>query len=327
MLRATTPKPTVHRGLSCIYPKGDSVLLAYIDEIGQTGAFIHPSHERFADSPAFGYGGFVIPEDKAREFGATFARNKRELFKNEIPDDEDPGRWEKKGADLLFAKVAEERPQNLRVLGYLISRIRALDGNLFYYAEEKPIGSPKETNCGKAEFAKREEDSMRETLNRLARHADYHGHNIMVMMDQINEKSRKQRLPIMYAHILGRATEHKDMRKIIEPPMHVDSKLSANIQFADWICALVKRAIEYQLVEDSRYSWVPYVHELNAAKGAFTYESKLRLHQRSIDDLNHSNLLFKERPVLDGVSNGVLTDENRHKLERVKRAALRAVNQ
>ena len=41
------------------------MLLAYIDEIGQIGAFVHPRHKRFSDSPAFGYGGFLIPEDKA----------------------------------------------------------------------------------------------------------------------------------------------------------------------------------------------------------------------------------------------------------------------
>ncbi len=46
------------------------MLLAYIDEIGSSGAFVHPSHQRFSDSPAFGYGGFIIPEENAREFGA-----------------------------------------------------------------------------------------------------------------------------------------------------------------------------------------------------------------------------------------------------------------
>ena len=49
------------------------MLLAYIDEIGSTGAFIHPNHRRFSDSPAFGYGGFIIPEENARELGAYFA--------------------------------------------------------------------------------------------------------------------------------------------------------------------------------------------------------------------------------------------------------------
>lgn len=77
------------------------MLLTYLDEIGAPGAFVSPTHPRFADSPAFGYGGFIIPEGKARHFGACFAGAKKNLFKNEIPEGEDPGRWEKKGSSLL----------------------------------------------------------------------------------------------------------------------------------------------------------------------------------------------------------------------------------
>ncbi|OEH71194.1 hypothetical protein BHU47_10630 [Corynebacterium diphtheriae] len=90
------------------------MLLAYIDEIGSTGAFIHPNHNRFSDSPAFGYGGFIIPEESAREFGSYFAERKKIFFRNEIPNNIDPGRWEKKGSDLLFA---------LRVSGVLCVRL------------------------------------------------------------------------------------------------------------------------------------------------------------------------------------------------------------
>lgn len=75
----------------------------------------------------------------------------------------DPGRWEKKGSDLLFARVAEEMPQNLRVLGSLVSKLRQLGGHLFFYADEKPKGSPKEINTGPREFELRELSAMRET--------------------------------------------------------------------------------------------------------------------------------------------------------------------
>lgn len=43
------------------------MLLAYIDEIGETGAFISRDHPRFNTSPAFGYAGFVVPAEHARE--------------------------------------------------------------------------------------------------------------------------------------------------------------------------------------------------------------------------------------------------------------------
>lgn len=166
---------------------------------------------------------------------------------------------------------------------------------------------------------------MRETLNRLARAVDYNDESVLVMMDQINEKSRLQRLPTMYAHILGRASWHEEMRRIIEPPMHIDSALSANIQFADWICALVKRAIEYQLVYDSRYEWITLASELQAAYGAFTHESKLHLWQRSIEDIHHSAIMLNERPVIDKYGSMAQRLQNREKLERVRLATQKKV--
>jgi len=294
------------------------MLLAYLDEIGAPGAFIHPKHPKFADSPAFGYGGFIIPEENARKFGAFFAARKKEFFAPSIPEDEDPGQWEKKGADLLYAKVYEERPENLRLLGTLISKLRQCDGHLFYYADEKPIGTKKETNCGPIEMLEREKQAMKESLNRIARHADKEQQWVMVMMDQINEKTRKQRLGEMYAHIFSRATQFAEMRRILEPPMHIDSKLSSNIQFADWVCALVKRAIEYQLVEDSRYNWIPDAGQLAAARGAFTYDSKLHLFQRDTPDLHHSEIMNKERPVIEA---GTIAADNARKLAAIRRAS------
>lgn len=298
------------------------MLLAYLDEIGAPGAYVSPQHPRYADSPAFGYGGFIIPESKAREFGARFAAAKKSLFKNEIPEGQDPGRWEKKGSSLLYAKVLDERPQNLRGLGSLVGALRGMDGWLFYYADEKPVGTPKQTNTGPVEFERREQSAMQEVLNRIARHADKSGESVMVMMDQINEKSRKQRLPQMYAHILGRSSDFPEMRRIIEPPMHVDSSLSANIQFADWVCAFAKRAIESQLVVDSRYEWILSAKQLRSARGAFTYESKLHLYAREISDLVHSEILDPKRPVISDPS--MISSENRRKLEQVRLASARS---
>lgn len=294
------------------------MLLAYLDEIGAPGPFIHPQHPKFADSPAFGYGGFIIPEENARQFGAFFAAKKKEFFEPSIPPGQDPGQWEKKGSDLLYARVYEERPENLRVLGSLISRLCQLNGKLFYYADEKPIGTRKETNCGPAEMLEREQHAMKEALNRIARYADREQRSVMVMMDQINEKTRKQRLADMYAHIFGRASQFEEMRRILEPPMHIDSELSSNIQFADWISALVKRAIEYQLVEDSRYSWIPDAEKRISATGKFTYDSKLHLYQRATADLHHSDIMYRDRPVLQI---GSIATRNAEKLDRVRRAS------
>jgi len=108
---------------------------------------------------------------------------------------------------------------------------------------------------------------MRETLNRIAHHPESHNSNVMVLIDQIKEKIRAERLPRMYGHILGRAAEYPEMRRIIEPPMHVDSVLSSNIQFADWVAACVTHAIEYQVIKESPYRWVTERYAMPALRG------------------------------------------------------------
>ncbi|GAA1661591.1 hypothetical protein GCM10009807_01570 [Microbacterium lacus] len=136
---------------------------------------------------------------------------------------------------------------------------------------------------------------MQETLNRIARYAATKNANVMVIIDQINEKTRAERLPRMYSHILGRAADFPEMRRIIEPPMHVDSKLSANIQFADWVAACVTRAVDYQLIDESPYKWVTDPTTLPDVRNAFTYESKLRLWHSSVKDPNNHELFKSHR--------------------------------
>lgn len=276
--------------------------------LGSLGLSSPGGDRRFNTSPAFGYAGFVIPEGKAREFGAIFTSEKRKLFKTEIEQAQHKGRWEKKGSDFFYAKVATERPQNLRVFCYLVRMLAEFGGQLFYYVNEKPIGTPRQTRLQSGDIFEREAAAMRESLNRLARFAHQSNSSILVMMDQVNEKSRKNRLPVMYSHILGRASEHEEMRSIIEPPMHVDSELSSNIQFSDWVAACVTRAIDYQLIKESRYGWIADRGRLGDVRGKFTFESKLHLCQRGVEDFYHSNIFNKERILYPMPSGSLLGD-------------------
>lgn len=265
------------------------MFLAYIDEIGEPGAFVARDHERYKTSPAFGYAGFVLPEGNARQFGSIFHAEKRRLFKTEIGA-ANPGQWERKGSSIFRTDTPQKFPQQIRVFNALVRSLRSLDGRLFYYADEKPLGTPKQTHLN---TEARETAAMQETLNRLARHAGFHTRNLMVMIDQINENQRSARVPNMYAHIFARAESHPEMRRILEPPMHVDSILSPNIQFADWVAACVTRAIEYQTIRASPYQWVAASRAVDAVRGAFTHESKLHLWNKSVDDLNHSQIFHR----------------------------------
>ena len=270
------------------------MLLAYIDETGEPGAYVSPEHPRYHTSPAFGYAGFVIPDDAARDFGARFQREKRVLFASELGDVEHPGRWERKGARIFRPGTAEKYPQQFRVFNALVGFLMKCHGRLFYYADEKPQGTPKQTHLDPAE---RETQAMSETLNRLARYAKNCNDNLLVMLDQVNEKTRRERVADMYAHVFRRTAEYPEMRRVIEPPMHIDSILSANIQFADWVAAFVSRAIDFQLVRTSKHQWVTDQDLFPCLRGSFTYESKLHLYERSVRDINHSHVLDRHRPL------------------------------
>ena len=298
------------------------MLLAYIDEIGETGAFVARDHQRFNMSPAFGYAGVILPAERARQFGAIFTDEKRRVFKSEIEDAEHPGRWERKGASIFRPDTLDRYPQQIRVFNGLVSNVRRLGGSLFYYADEKPLGTPKQTSL---DTEARETAAMREALNRIARHANSQGKNVMVIIDQINEKTRAARLPTMYGHILGRAAEYPEMKRIIEPPMHVDSVLSSNIQFADWVAACVTRALDYQLLQEPKYRWVATSRALDAVRGSFTHESKVHLWRRALVDLNHSEIFRAERPLYPVDDGTMIGDRVSPEIfRRMKAAAERA---
>ena len=271
------------------------MLLAYIDEIGEPGAFISRDHARFNTHPAFGYAGFIINDHDAGYFASKFQQDKAALFANEIREsDRDAGRWEKKGSEIFTGKTMACYPQQFRVFDGLVRLLTDRGGKLFYYADEKSRGTPKQAVLDPAD---RETAAMQETLNRLATYAEAKKRNLLVMMDQVDEKQRKSRLQSMYAHILGRGTRRIEMRRIVEPPMHIDSQLSANIQFADWVAACVGRAMDYQLLEHSQYQWVTKREMAPALHGSFTLESKLHLCHRWVDDLHHYEIFHKHRPI------------------------------
>lgn len=270
------------------------MLLAYIDEIGEPGAFVSRSDPRYNTSAAFGYAGFVIPEGQARRFGSHFTGEKRRLFATELTSVDNVGRWERKGASIFRPETVDRFPQQIRVFNALVRKLRSLGGQLFYYADEKPVGTPKQTRLDTKD---RETRAMRETLNRLARHSESVDANLLILIDQVNEKQRSERIRSMYAHIFSRSTEHEEMTRIVEPPMHIDSQLSAGVQFADWVAACVTRALEYQILDDPTCPWVVKSRAVDAARGAFTHESKLRLYQRDVDDLHHSEIFQATRPL------------------------------
>ena len=240
------------------------MLVAYLDEVAEAGAFVSKTHKNYNGSPAFGYAGFVIPSDQVRVMSQYFTEKKRRLFAHLIPVEATAGTWERKGSD-IFTPVAWDcyrRP--IEGFRELVRFLCARGGRLFFYGEEKPLGTAterwgKDSRLQKQGLLEFKWGCLHQALNRLCTYAERHGENLIVIMDTENEKERVVQVQNSYAHVFNRAADpdHGEMRRLIESTMHVDSKLSANVQFADWVAAAVRRAFEYQLLEDSSFDWVP----------------------------------------------------------------------
>lgn len=295
------------------------MLLAYIDEIGEAGPYVSKDHPRFNTSPAFGYAGFVLPERSARKFGTIFTNEKRKLFANELRNVAHPGRWERKGSDIFRPQTWDKYPGQIRVVRGLVDELAKLGGQVFYYADEKQKGTHRQVSMTHDE---RETAAMQETVNRLCRHANDRDQNLLILMDGINEHQRAARVAASYAHIFSRSQEFPEMRAAVEPPMHVDSALSSNIQFADWLAAAIGRAIDYQLERKSRFEWIPEAMG-NHMHHRLTHESKLHLWHSSLPDLHNFEIFKRERPCIDRSAHSIMSPENLARLQIVKHAAAR----
>ena len=259
-----------------------------------------------------------------------FTEKKRRLFAHLIPVEATAGTWERKGSD-IFTPVAWDcyrRP--IEGFRELVRFLCARGGRLFFYGEEKPLGTAterwgKDSRLQKQGLLEFKWGCLHQALNRLCTYAERHGENLIVIMDTENEKERVVQVQNSYAHVFNRAADpdHGEMRRLIESTMHVDSKLSANVQFADWVAAAVRRAFEYQLLEDSSFDWVPTAFE-ELMRRKPTIESKLYLsHSRGgVRDLHNSDIFARERPALAMSISQRLSPEDRIRMEEAKAGIL-----
>ena len=306
------------------------MLVAYLDEVAEVGAFVSKEHRNYNGWPAFGYAGFVISSNYVRAMSQCFTEKKRRLFAHLIPIEATAGTWERKGSD-IFTPVAWDcyrRP--IEGFRELVRFLCARGGRLFFYGEEKPLGTAKErwgkdSRLQKQGLLEFKWGCLHQALNRLCTYAESQGEDLIVIMDTENEKERVVQVQNSYAHIFNRTADpdHGEMRRLIESTMHVDSKLSANVQFADWVAAAVRRAFEYQLIEDSPFNWVPTAFgDLTRSKP--TIESKLYLsHSRGgVRDLHNSDIFARERPALAMSISQRLSPEDRIRMEEAKAGIL-----
>lgn len=281
------------------------MLIAYIDEFGHTGPYIEGAHPKFHQHPVFGYAGFILPAENSRAFSAVFKRERDALFKTEISLLDSPNQFEKKGNEFFSTGSIDAYPQYVRVFTSLLSHLYRLGGQLFYYGDEKALGTVKQTGVTSAEVA---QAAFQEAINRIGRHANQRDQDVLIIADSITDKTRRELAAQMYAHIYSRSRTNIEMRRIVEVPLHIESKLNTNIQFADWVCGAISRASHYQLVRDSQFAWAS--RQLGEhVRGHFTYESKL--HTRTNEtEIHHSGLFNSERARFPSTPPGSIGNSN-----------------
>lgn len=259
-----------------------------------------------------------------------FTEKKRRLFAHLIPIEATAGTWERKGSDIFTPVAWDSYRRPIEGFRELVRFLCARGGRLFFYGEEKPLGTAterwgKDSRLQKQGLLEFKWGCLHQALNRLCTYAERHGENLIVIMDTENEKERVVQVQNSYAHVFNRTADpdHGEMRRLIESTMHVDSKLSANVQFADWVAAAVRRAFEYQLIEDSPFSWVPTAFE-DLTRSKLTIESKLYFsHSRGgVRELHNSGIFARERPALAMSISQRLSPEDRTRMEEAKAGIL-----
>jgi hypothetical protein len=271
------------------------VLIAYLDEFGHVGPYLGADHPKFSQHPVFGYAGFIAPASAVREIGAQFTWVKSSLFKTEIDRSEAPHQWERKGSEYFSTGSITQRPEQIRAFRGLVDFLRRRGGKLFYYGDEKQRGTLKQTERTPQAITK---DALKQAIDRICSYAESENQDVLIIVDSITEKTRVELVGDMYAHIYSR--RRGEMKRIVEAPLHIESKLNSGVQFADWICALVARATAFQLVEGSQFGWAAQ-HFRRSLTQAFTYESKIHLLYGG-DEIHHSKL-FDEVSQRHGRSN------------------------
>lgn len=294
------------------------MLVAYLDEFGHVGPFIEDGHPKFGQHPVFGYAGFILPASDARAIGAEFKRVKTSLFKAKIAESSTPAQWERKGSEYFSTGSIQARPEQVRAFAGLLRQLGAHGGKLFYYGDEKTRGTLKQTGRTPQDIM---HDALRETINRICTYADSMNDDVLILMDSFTDKTRQELAAKMYAHIYSR--RRTEMKRIIEAPLHIESKLNSGIQMADWICALVGRAAHFQLIQDSQFGWAAD-HFRSNVHGMFTHESKLHLRYGS--EIHHSDLFKKTSARFPPQRPGTL-GAHIPELQKIYDAALRARSQ
>lgn len=231
------------------------MIVAYLDEFGHVGPYISTMHKKFKDHPLFGYAGIVLPEDAIRPFGAKFEQVKARQFRSEIvKTGKHPRRWEKKGAEMFTTGAYNKYPERVDFISDLADYMMRLGGRIFFYGEEKPVGTEKMTGQS---AAYRTRAVLTESVRRLCRYADLRDEHLTIFLDKGGPMPREEAITSLAQFIY--ASTDPPMKRIIEVPMELESHRYGAVQFADWMCAITSRATHFHFSDSDEFSWASSV--------------------------------------------------------------------
>jgi hypothetical protein len=262
------------------------MLLAYLDEFGHVGPYIGPDHRKFWHHPIFGYAGFVIPSDRVRLFGSAFAYRKERQFRAEIvASGAMAARWEKKGSEIFTTGSFQRYPENVDMIEALSRYLRSLGGAPFFYGQVKPLGT--ERSSGETSL-ERSSHVLRQAVTWLSRFADQRDEDILIMVDSITPKTRLAIAHDVASYIYS--SSESSLKRVVDIPVELDSKLYSSIQFADWLCASATRATHFHFVPGSEFGWAPATFQRLFDRGV--NESRIWMRERNekvyVKALGHS---------------------------------------
>ncbi|AEX47976.1 hypothetical protein CDBH8_0451 [Corynebacterium diphtheriae BH8] len=228
------------------------MLIAYLDEFGHQGPYIRHDHPKFNTHPCFGYAGYILPAENVRKMGGYFKYIKENLLAWELSQSEVPAdQWEKKGSALLtsnnFRNYEDEMVPALR---RIYGKLGKLEGQLFFYGQQKPVGPVSETHETSQD---RESHCLIQAINRLGTIAHDRNEKMLVIMDATDTDNRERAVATLGATIYTR--NNSTNKSIIEVPLQTESHLYNTVQLADWTCALLGRLTDYHFAEYSDFSW------------------------------------------------------------------------
>lgn len=227
--------------------------VAYIDEFGHIGPFVHRQDKRHNDSPVFGLAGVVLPEDQIRSFGTWVFKVKSEVFAKEIAaagasaKATRPWEWEKKGTEIFKAKCIKSQ-KIIRFGKKLINRVAKSGGFIFYVGLEKNTDVSTHSSNGLYDAV------LREAIKRLNDFCETgdETHRFIIVMDQHTDRERwiSQASIAMY-------NADNPKKCLVEPPFQAESHRYQTLQAADWIAALVGRVEAYRILPSQYGEYSP----------------------------------------------------------------------